>query len=71
MTEMQKKKPSGIRAAINDFTSRMGVLGELMQFLWARKLWWLIPMLLALGVFVLLIALAAATGSTPFIYTLF
>lgn len=70
MSEVQqtKKKKRGV---FKDITSRMGVLGELLQFLWARKLWWLVPMLLALGLFAILIIVASATGAAPFIYTLF
>lgn len=70
MSEVQqtKKKKRGV---FKDITSRMGVLGELLQFLWARKLWWLVPMLLALGLFAVLIIVASATGAAPFIYTLF
>lgn len=67
----ETKKPGAVRSAMTDITSRMGILGELLQFLWARKLWWLIPMLLALAIFAILIIFASATGAAPFIYTLF
>ena len=60
-----------IKEAISGFISRLGVFGELMRFLWARKLWWLIPMVLALLVFGLLIILGASGVLSPFIYTLF
>lgn len=52
-------------------SSRFGIAGELLAFLWGRKLWWMIPivsMLLAIG---LLIGFASASGVGPFIYTLF
>jgi hypothetical protein len=61
----------GFRAAVSDFVARLGVLGEFMQFLWARKLWWLIPMFVVLGIFVVLIILGVALGNNPFMYTLF
>lgn len=51
--------------------TQMGILGELLQFLWARKLYWLIPMILVLFVFALLIILGSAGPAAPFIYTLF
>jgi hypothetical protein len=51
--------------------TQMGILGELLQFLWSRKLYWLIPMILVLLVFALLIILANAGPAAPFIYTLF
>ncbi|MBN1285593.1 MAG: hypothetical protein JXB47_09355 [Anaerolineae bacterium] len=67
----EPKKPNAVSSAIRDFTSRLGVLGELMQFLWARKLWWLIPMFVVLGLFILVIVFGQASGAAPFIYTLF
>lgn len=51
--------------------ARFGVLGELLGFLWKRKLWWLIPMVGVLLLFGLLIVFAQASGIAPFIYTLF
>ena len=51
-------------------TSRLGIVGELMQFLWQNKLWWMIPIiitLIVLGVFVWF----AQSAAVPFIYTLF
>ncbi len=56
---------------MTDFFARMGILGELFGFLWRRKLYWLIPMMLTLLVFAILIILGSASGATPFIYTLF
>lgn len=48
-----------------------GVVGEILQFLWARKLWWLIPMVSVLLLFGLLLIFASSSGVAPFIYTLF
>jgi hypothetical protein len=48
-----------------------GVVGEVIQFLWARKLWWLIPMVTVLLLFGLLLIFASSSGVAPFIYTLF
>jgi Ca2+/Na+ antiporter len=56
---------------MRDFVSRMGVLGELMQFLWRRKLYWLIPMLLTLLVFAAFVLLSSSGPLAPFIYSLF
>ncbi len=56
---------------MRDFFARMGILGELLQFLWMRKLYWLIPMIVALIVVAVLIVLGTATGAGPLIYTLF
>lgn len=51
--------------------SNLGVVGELMGFLWSQKLWWLIPMVFLLVVFGLVMIFASASGIGPFIYTLF
>lgn len=50
---------------------RFGIAGELMSFLWQRKLWWLIPMVLVLLVFGGLMVTAQSSALGPFIYTLF
>jgi hypothetical protein len=50
---------------------RLGVLKELLTFLWDRKLWWLIPMMVVLVVFVLLLVFTQSSIIAPFIYTLF
>ena len=62
---------TGIRSSISDFVSRLGIVGELLRFLWARKLWWLIPMIIALFVFGVIFILSASGVLSPFIYTLF
>jgi hypothetical protein len=48
-----------------------GIAGQLLNFLWQRKLWWLIPMVAVLLLFGLLLIFASASGVGPFIYTLF
>jgi len=56
---------------MQSLTSRAGVLGDLMRFLWKRKLWWMIPMIVALLIFGILMALAATGVLSPFMYSLF
>ena len=51
--------------------TNMGVVGEVLSFLWQRKLWWLIPMVTALLLFGLLLIFSTTSGIAPFIYTLF
>ena len=53
------------------FGTRVGIVGELFSFLWKRKLWWLIPMIVVIVVFALLLVFAQASPVAPFIYTLF
>ncbi len=57
--------------ALSGLKARLGILGELFSFLWAAKMWWLIPMIIALIAFALLIVLGSASGGGPLIYTLF
>lgn len=45
--------------------------GELVEFLWKAKLWFLIPFVVLLLAFGLILIFAQATGVAPFIYTLF
>ena len=52
--------------------SRASVVNELFNYLWKRKLWWLIPMVVLLVTIGLLLVLASvASPISPFIYTLF
>lgn len=49
----------------------LGTVRELFQFLWERKLWWLMPMMALLLVFAVLLVLGSVAGVGPFIYTIF
>lgn len=53
------------------FLSKLGIFGELLVFLWRRKLWWMIPMIIVLVLFGLLLIFAQSSAVAPFIYTLF
>ena len=48
-----------------------GVIGEILSFLWQRKLWWLNPMVVVLLLMGFLLIFASSSGIAPFIYTLF
>ncbi len=48
----------------------LSLMGEFLVFLREEKNWWLVPLLVVLGLFGLLVALGS-TGAAPFIYTLF
>ncbi len=58
-------------AWLKSFSANAGIVGEIFVFLWKRKLWWLIPMVLVLVILGILLLFAAASGVGPFIYTLF
>lgn len=49
----------------------LSTLAEIFRYLWARRLWWLVPMVLVLLLFGGLIILGSTAGVGPFIYTLF
>ena len=49
----------------------MSFLGELWQFLKARKKFWLLPIILVMLVLGGLLVLAQGSAVAPFIYTLF
>jgi len=51
--------------------SKLGIFGELLVFLWRRKLWWMIPMIVVLILFGLLLIFTQSSAVAPFIYTLF
>ncbi|MAE11510.1 MAG: DUF5989 family protein [Dehalococcoidales bacterium] len=56
---------------LGDFTTKIGVFGELLSYLWQRKLWWLIPVVVILVLFGALLVFAGSSSIAPFIYTLF
>jgi hypothetical protein len=71
MTESSVSKTKTRTGFFGGIRARLGIVGELFAFLWAAKMWWLIPMVIALIAFALLIVLGSASGGGPLIYTLF
>jgi len=49
---------------------QLSLIGEFVLFIRENKAWWMIPIVLVLGMVGLLIILSS-TGAAPFIYTLF
>ncbi|MEL7544315.1 MAG: DUF5989 family protein [Pseudomonadota bacterium] len=47
------------------------LIKELFAYLGARKKWWLLPVLLVIGLFGGLLVLAQGSAVAPFIYTVF
>jgi uncharacterized protein YqhQ len=70
-TESQTNNKKKNSSFISDFIARMGILGELLSFLWRRKLYWMIPMILTLFIFAIIIILGSSGPGGVFIYTLF
>ena len=65
------KSGSAVGNFFKGMTTNTGIVGEVMVFLWQRKLWWMIPMVTVLLLFGLLLIFASSSGVAPFIYTLF
>ncbi|OFW30257.1 MAG: hypothetical protein A3I00_05320 [Betaproteobacteria bacterium RIFCSPLOWO2_02_FULL_64_12] len=57
--------------AVRKALSRLGIMGELLQFMWQRKLWWMMPMVIVLLLVGILLIFAQSSAIAPFIYTLF
>ncbi len=49
----------------------LSIIAELWLFLKVRKKFWLLPVMLVLGVFGILIVLSSGSAVAPFIYALF
>ena len=56
---------------VRRLTSRVGVVGRLFQYLWRERMWWMIPMVVVLLLFVGLVLFSQSSAVAPFIYTLF
>jgi hypothetical protein len=51
--------------------NRFAIMAELLTFLWVRRLWWMIPIVVVLLVFGLLIIFTQSSALAPFLYPLF
>ncbi len=56
---------------VRDAVRRLGVVGDLLSFFWRERLWWMIPILLALVLAAALVAFSSSPAVAPFVYTLF
>lgn len=54
-----------------EFTGRLATAGEFLEYLWRRKLWWLIPLAVCLLLFGTLFVLGQSSSVAPLIYPLF
>ena len=54
-----------------EITSRLSIVNDALGFLWARKKWWLAPIILILVFASILIIVTEATTFGPVIYALF
>lgn len=51
--------------------SKLKIIGELVRFLWERKLWWMIPIVLFIALLGFVLVMTQGSAIAPFIYTLF
>ena len=51
--------------------SKLGIIGNFFGFLWERKLWWMIPLILILFLIGFILVMTQGSALAPFIYTLF
>jgi uncharacterized membrane protein len=56
---------------LNVATRRFGIAGELIQFFWSNKRWWMLPIITIILVLGVVLILASNPAIAPFIYTLF
>jgi drug/metabolite transporter superfamily protein YnfA len=56
---------------LHQLKNRFSIMGELLAFLWLRRLWWMIPMVVVLLAFGLLIIFTHSSALAPFLYPLF
>ncbi len=56
---------------LHSMTSRKGIVGELLQYFWQHKWWWLTPMIIMLFLVGTLVIFAQSSAIAPFINTLF
>jgi hypothetical protein len=56
---------------LNQLKNRFSIMSELIAFLWLRRLWWMIPMVIVLLAFGLLIIFTQSSALAPFLYPLF
>jgi hypothetical protein len=56
---------------VKAFKSRLNIIRELLEFIYQRKKWWLIPIVIFLLVFGAAIFISQNVAVSTFIYTLF
>ena len=57
--------------ALSTIRTKFSIIAEFFHFLWARRLWWMIPMFMVLLLLGILMILTHGSAIAPFIYPLF
>jgi hypothetical protein len=60
-----------IRRFFRNLVARLGIAGGLLTFLWHRKVWWMIPLVVVLLVLSVLVIFGQSSAISAFIYTIF
>ena len=55
---------------MQQFATRTAIVGEVFEFLWQRKLWWLIPLAVLILLIGVLFAIAQVSSVAPWMYPL-
>jgi hypothetical protein len=70
MDQATRARPRSRRTAGRQAADRLAVSGDLVYLVWRHKLWWMVPLLLALVVLAALVVLEA-TPIGPLLYPVF
>ena len=57
-------------AVLAQLSTRSAIIAEVFEFLWQRKLWWLIPLTILLFLIGILFAIAQVSSVAPWMYPL-
>lgn len=55
---------------LSSIKQRLGIVGEFLEFLWKKRMYWMIPVFLMLVLIGALVLFAQSSALSPFIYTL-
>lgn len=50
---------------------KLSIMGELLQFLWRERLWWMVPFVVTLLIVAVLVIFAQSSPVLPFLYAAF
>ncbi len=57
-------------AVLRQLAARSAIVAEVFEFLWQRKLWWLLPLAVLLFAIGILFAIAQVSSVAPWMYPL-
>lgn len=63
-------KLDSIRKKAHSLKESLGIVWEFLGFLWARKMYWMIPVFILLVIIGALLIFAQSSALSPFVYTL-